>query len=95
MLYKNALQATHFNVNVTRTQGTNPYTTSREFVGKYIVLSLLPFETRYNMWKVTSMLSKGFSLFNTKLQTMVDYNHTNTYISQDGMRMPCKQTDWG
>lgn len=92
MLYKNALQATHFNVNVTRTQGTNPYTTSREFVGKYIVLSLLPFETRYNMWKVTSMLSKGFSLFNTKLQTMVDYNHTNTYISQDGMRMPL-QTD--
>lgn len=91
MYYKNALQATHLNMSVTRTQGTDPYTASRNFIGRYIVLSLLPQETRYNSWQAVSMLSKGFSLFNAKLNVMANYNHTNTYISQDGMRMPLQR----
>ena len=87
-LYRNALKGVHFNMSVTRSFGKEPYMSSRDFVDRFIILSLLPEETNDKSWNVVAMFSKGLSFLNSKLNARITYNNTNSTIAQDGLIMP-------
>ena len=75
-------------MSVTRSFGKEPYMSSRDFVDRFIILSLLPEETNDKSWNVVAMFSKGLSFLNSKLNAHITYNNTNSTIAQDGLIMP-------
>jgi len=88
VLYRNALKGVHFNMSVARSFDKEPYMSSRDFIDRFIVLSLLPEEAHEKSWNVVAVLSKGLSFLNGKLNARVTYNNTNSTIAQDGLVMP-------
>lgn len=86
--YNNALKGTSFFVTVNRIFGTTPYTTSQDYIGNYIVLSLAPQETKNNAWTVNFMGSQGISFLKGKLNVRAMYNKSKAYIVQNSEIMP-------
>lgn len=87
-IYSNAINGTHFILNVNRIYGSTPYTTSQEYSGKYIILSLQPQQTKYDSWMVMMMASQGISFIKSTLRVRALYNARNSDIMQNGKRMP-------
>jgi hypothetical protein len=90
VLYKNALKGTHFNITAKFSTEKDPYTLSREFTDKYVILSFLPEGTKTNSWNITTILSQGLGFLNGKFNAQILYNNTNSTIFQDGKFTPFK-----
>lgn len=81
--YRNALKGTHLMASVSRSFNTNPYTTTREFVGSYIVLGTQPMETKDDSWMSTLMVQQGLPWLSGKLSLRGLYSHSNSKMIQD------------
>ena len=88
VVYRNALKGVHFNMTIARSFYKDPYMTSRDYIDRFIILSLLPEETHEQAWNVITMFSKGLSFLKGKLHARVIYNNINSTIAQDGVIMP-------
>ncbi|MGI6224115.1 MAG: hypothetical protein ACOYJG_10960 [Prevotella sp.] len=88
--YRNSLQGTHLMGSVTRSFDTDPYTTSREFVGDYIILGTEPMETKSDSWNATLMFQQGLSFLSGKFTLRGLYTHSNSKMLQDGALYPSK-----
>lgn len=88
VVYRNALKGVHFNMTIARSFYKDPYMTSRDYIDRFIILSLLPEETHEQAWNVIAIFSKGLSFLKGKLHARVIYNNINSTIAQDGVIMP-------
>ena len=88
VVYSDALKGTSIRLRITRSFGTSPYTSTQDYVGNYIVESLTPEETKYNSWNMFLMGSQGIGFLKGKLNVRALYNVMNSYIVQNGQRMP-------
>ena len=86
--YNNALQGTSVFLTANRTFMTTPYTASQDYVGSYIVLSLVPQETKSNAWTINLMGSQGVGFLKGKLNIRAIYNSSKSYIVQNNEVMP-------
>lgn len=86
--YNNALQGTSVFLTANRTFMTTPYTASQDYVGSYIVLSLVPQETKSNAWTINLMGSQGVGFLKGKLNIRTIYNSSKSYIVQNNEVMP-------
>jgi hypothetical protein len=86
--YNNALQGTSVFLTANRTFMTTPYTASQDYVGSYIVLSLVPQETKNNAWTINLMGSQGAGFLKGKLNVRAIYNSSKSYIVQNNEVMP-------
>ena len=88
VVYSDALKGTSIRLRITKSFGNSPYTSTQDFVGNYIVESLTPEETKYNSWNMSLMGSQGIGFLKGKLNVRALYNVMNSYIVQNGQRMP-------
>lgn len=90
IVYRNSLQGTHIIARVSRSFDTNPYTTTREFMGNYIILGTTPVETKSNSWNAMLMYQQGLSFLGAKFTLRSMYNRTSSKMFQDGELYPSK-----
>lgn len=88
VVYSDALKGTSIRLRITKSFGNSPYTSTQDYVGNYIVESLTPEETKYNSWNMSLMGSQGIGFLKGKLNVRALYNVMNSYIVQNGQRMP-------
>ena len=88
VVYSDALKGTSIRLRITKSFGNSPYTSTQDYVGNYIVESLTPEETKYNSWNMFLMGSQGIGFLKGKLNVRALYNVMNSYIVQNGQRMP-------
>lgn len=88
--YGDALRGTHLVGRVKRTFGSTPYTTSQEYEGDYIIVSLQPQRTTYNAWNVTLFCSQGIGALKGTLNARALYNAKDAEMIQNGEQMPFK-----
>ena len=88
VVYSDALKGTSIRLRITKLFGNSPYTSTQDYVGNYIVESLTPGETKYNSWNMSLMGSQGIGFLKGKLNVRALYNVMNSYIVQNGQRMP-------
>ena len=88
VVYSDALKGTSIRFRISKSFGDSPYTSTQDFVGNYIVESLTPEETKYNSWNMSLMGSQGIGFLKGKLNVRALYNVMNSYIVQNGQRMP-------
>jgi len=88
VVYSDALKGTSIRLHITKSFGNSPYTSTQDYVGNYIVESLTPEETKYNSWNMSLMGSQGIGFLKGKLNVRALYNVMNSYIVQNGQRMP-------
>ena len=86
--YSDALKGTSIRLRITKSFGNSPYTSTQDYVGNYIVESLTPEETKYNSWNMFLMGSQGIGFLKGKLNVKALYNAMNSYMVQNGQRMP-------
>ena len=84
--YNNALKAIHSFITVSRMFSTLPYTTTRQFVGDYIILSGEAQETKSDSWQANLMLSKGLKLWNGRFSLNAVYFNSDASMLQDNVR---------
>ena len=87
-VYSDALKGTSIRLRITRSFGTSPYTSTQDYVGNYIVESLMPGDTKYNSWSMFLMGSQGIGFLKGKLSVKALYNAMNSYMVQNRQRMP-------
>lgn len=88
IIYSDALKGTSIRLRITKSFGNSSYTSTQDYVGNYIVESLTPEETKYNSWNMFLMGSQGIGFLKGKLNVRALYNVMNSYIVQNGQRMP-------
>ena len=88
VVYSDALKGTSIRLRITRSFGTSPYTSTQDYVGNYIVESLMPGDTKYNSWSMFLMGSQGIGFLKGKLSVKALYNAMNSYMVQNRQRMP-------
>lgn len=88
VVYSDALKGTSIRLRITKSFGNSPYTSTQDYVSNYIVESLTPEETKYNSWNMSLMGSQGIGFLKGKLNVRALYNVMNSYIVQNGQRMP-------
>ena len=88
VVYSDALKGSSVRFRVTRSFGNSPYTPTQDYVGNYILESLTPEDTKYNSWSMTLMGSQGIGFLKGKLNVRALYNVMNSYMVQNGERMP-------
>lgn len=86
--YANALQGTSLFLTANRTFSTLPYITSQDYVGNFIILSLLPQETKSNAWTINFMGSQGIRFLKGKLNVRAMYNNLQSQMIQNKEIMP-------
>ena len=87
-VYSDALKGTSIRLRITRSFGTSPYTSTQDYVGNYIVESLMPGDTKCNSWSMFLMGSQGIGFLKGKLSVKALYNAMNSYMVQNRQRMP-------
>lgn len=90
LFYRNSLQGTHFMGRVSRSFDTTPYTLSREFSGKYIIIGTIPVKTNSDSWNSTLMYQQGLPFLNGKFTLRGLYSHTDSKMYQDGSVSPAR-----
>ena len=88
IVYSDALKGTSIRLRITKSFGNSPYTSTQDYVGNYIVESLTQGKTKYNSWNMSLMGSQGIGFLKGKLNVRALYNVMNSYIVQNGQRMP-------
>ena len=83
--YNDAPHAIHSLLTVSRTFTTSPYTTTRQFVGNYIILSAVEQETKSDSWQTTLIASKGINLWNGVANLRALYMNSDAAMFQDGV----------
>ncbi|WP_028896660.1 carboxypeptidase-like regulatory domain-containing protein [Prevotella sp. HUN102] len=86
--YNNALQGTSLLLSLNRTINTTPYTTSQHYAGDYIILGLVPQETKNNLWSVRFVGAQGIGFLKGKLNVRAIYNRLKSNLIQNDEPMP-------
>ena len=81
--YNDALKSLHSILSVSRTFTTLPYTSTRKFVGNYIILSATEQETKYDSWQASLIASKGINLWNGVVNLRALYLNSNSTMLQN------------
>lgn len=84
--YNNALKSVHTFLTVSRMFTSLPFTTTRQFVGDYIILSGAAQETKADSWQTNFMLSKGLKLWHGRLNLNAVYINSDASMLQDDVR---------
>ena len=71
-----------------RSFGNSPYTSTQDYVGNYIVVSLTPQDTKYNGWNIYLMGSQSIGFLKGKLNMRALYDVKNGYMMQNAIQMP-------
>ncbi len=82
------MQGTSLFLTANRTFSTLPYITSQDYVGNFIILSLLPQETKSNAWTINFMGSQGIRFLKGKLNVRAMYNNLQSQMIQNKEIMP-------
>lgn len=88
VIYSNALQGTSVRLHIMRSFGNSPYTSTQDYVGNYIVVSLTPQDTKYNGWNIYLMGSQSIGFLKGKLNMRALYDVKNGYMMQNAIQMP-------
>lgn len=88
IVYRNSLQGTHLSARVSRSFNTTPYTSTREFVGDYIITGTTPIETKDNSWNATLMYQQGLPFLGGKFALRGFYTNTRSKMIQNGELYP-------
>ena len=81
--YNDALKALHSILSVSRSFTTSPYTTTRRFVGDYIIISAAEQETKSDSWQASLIASKGINLWNGVVNLRALYTNSDATIMQN------------
>ena len=82
--YNDALKSLHSILSVSRTFTTSPYTSTRQFVDNYIILSATEQETKSDSWQANLIASKGINLWNGVINLRALYLNSNSTMLQNG-----------
>ncbi len=88
-MYNDPLHGLHTIFSVSRNYGSNPYTSSREFLDDYIIQSFTDMETKHQSWTVNLIADKGFDLLHSKLSLRAIYLHDNSKMLQNTKLLAC------
>lgn len=85
ILYQDAIHGTHALITVNRSFATDPYSSTRDFTGNYIILSASGQQSRSRNWNAIAFFSKGFNVLHGVFNLRGNYNHSNTSLIEDGV----------
>ena len=80
--YSDALKAMHSYLTISRSFSTSPYTSTREFLDNYIILSATEQEAKSDAWQVTLIASKGLNFWNGVTSLRVIYTNNDASMLQ-------------
>jgi hypothetical protein len=84
-LYQDAIHGTHALITVNRSFTTDPYSSTRDFTGNYIIQSASSQQSKSKNWNAIAFFSKGFNFLHSVFNLRGNYNHSNTSLIEDGV----------
>ena len=85
ILYQDAIHGTHALIMISRSLITDPYSSTRDFIGNYIIQSATDQQSKSRNWSAITFFSKGFDFLHGIVNLRGNYNCSNTSLIEDGV----------
>lgn len=92
-MYHDPLHGLHTIFTVSRNYGSNPYTSTREFLDDYIIQSFTDMKTKHQSWNMNLLVNKGFDWLHSKFSLRAVYLNDNSKMLQNNELLACRSNN--